>query len=397
MEQFDNSLSNSTAANLARVQQILGWVTFAVGLPAVLLSIYMLTQLVRAGNGTPVQAINLLISDIFNLLTRPQTPSLSPGSSTLSLDTDIPSLIFYFGVASNIVFMVGMAQERHLRVASQRCHGCCRRAKQSSVISLAIWAAPVGLVVLLYLGYRTAFLVCLLLPFPLLLFFFLDSCRALLCCSTSVTLSERRRVLAMLVAILANYTILFLPFALTTLLATLEVHIAEFVYFGLVANMLLYLSPVINPFLSLLLTKSLRELLDTFPCCRRRGGTFDTTEETNTHSPVVFENLSVTLPLPTTGNCGPLASGSTSVFPPKGMDTAPNGISTIFGNFSTAPGMPSMFPQVPSPVSGGLAAAPNGGAACGQVPVTFGNPMTLPMMPLDPDTTSTESEVTTRL
>lgn len=389
MEHHDNSqhnwtnpvngnLSNNTAASFDRVALIVGWVTFALGLPAICLAIYMLSQLVKGGNGTPVQTINLLISDIFNLFTRPQTIS---GSTTITLNTDIPSLIFYFGVASNIVFMVGVAQERHLLVASQRCHGCCRRAKQSSLISLAIWLAPVGIVLLLYFGFRLAFSVCLLLPFPLLVFFFLDSCRASLCCSTSVSPADRRRVLAMLATLLSNYSILFLPFALTTLLATLEVEVDGYFYFGLVANLLLYLSPVINPFLSMLLTKSLRELLDTLPCCRR----------TRPESTVVFENPNVALPLSDAEHTSPGASASITGFPPKGMGTAPNGISTVFENFSTILSMPDKLTQVVPTVTGGLTALPKVGMARSGAPASLGN------LTMTPDTVPSESDISTWL
>lgn len=197
----------------------------------------------------------------------------------------------------------------------------------------------------------------------------------------------------MLVALFGNYTLLFLPFALTTLLAVLEVPVAGFVYFGLVANMLLYLSPVVNPFLSLLLTRSLRELLDTFPCCRRRGGTFDATMETTTtsSSPVVFENFGVALPFSNTGNCGggnPLISAAgPSMFSAQGMGTSPNGISTIFGNLTSPGGMSSPFPQVPSGSGGLVDAVPNAGAEThGQSAMASGNPMTLPSIPKDPDT-----------
>ncbi|XP_076142350.1 uncharacterized protein LOC143124591 [Alosa pseudoharengus] len=354
-----------------RVAQIVGWVTFAVGLPAICLAIYMLSQLVKGGNGTPVQAINLLISDIFNLFTRPQTIS---GSTTAELDTDIPSLIFYFGVASNIVFMVGVAQERHLLVASQRCHGCCRKAKHSSLISLATWAAPIGIVLLLYFGFLLAFSICLLVPFPLLVFFLLDSCRASLCCPTSVRPSQRRRVLAMLVTILLNYSLLFFPFALATLLANLEVQISGYEYFGLAANLMLYLSPVFNPFLTMLLTKSLRELLDTLPCCRhKQTQTADTS--------VVLENPNVALPLSDTQNSFSVVSGKGSGFPSQGMGMeSPNGISTVFENFNATLGMSGTSAQIPT-VSGGLSALPNMGMTCGQAPTPFGNLTTIPGLP----------------
>ncbi|XP_046885328.1 ovarian cancer G-protein coupled receptor 1 [Hypomesus transpacificus] len=256
-----NNNTNSTTP-LDRLAHVIGWVTFAVGLPAIGLAIYALKHMAKGRNGVPFHIISLLVSDIFNFIGRPQVTTQSVISPDMSM------LILYFGVVSNITFMVCIAQERHLQTAWPQCQGFFTRVKSTALFSMVMWAAPFAILALAVLKYYFWFAVTLLLPFPLLLFFLLDSWRAFLCCRLSPT-PEMKRTVVSLAIILTNYTLLFLPFVLNILLESLcfleEVH-----YLGLVANMLLYLTPLVDPFLYIFMTKGPKELAKALSCCRKR-------------------------------------------------------------------------------------------------------------------------------
>ncbi|CAB1338420.1 unnamed protein product [Coregonus sp. 'balchen'] len=159
---------NNTNADTTfdRVAEVIGWITFAVGLPAIGLALYTMKNLVKGPNPVPVHVISLLVSDIFSFIGRPQAAT----GSILSADT--ATLIFYFGI---------------------------------------------------------------------------------------------KRTVGVLAVILTNYTVLFLPFILNILLKSLK---EEVRYLGLIANLLLYLSPLMDPFLYIFMTKGPREVVEALLCCK---------------------------------------------------------------------------------------------------------------------------------
>ncbi|XP_067091815.1 uncharacterized protein [Osmerus mordax] len=152
-----NNNTNSTTP-LDWLAQIIGWVTFAVGLPAIGLAIYALKHMPKGRNGLPFHIISLLVSDIFNFIGRSQVSTQSVISPDMSM------LILYFGVVSNITFMVCIAQERHLQTAWPQCQGFFTRVKSTALFSMVMWAAPFAILALAVLKYYFWFAVTLLLP-----------------------------------------------------------------------------------------------------------------------------------------------------------------------------------------------------------------------------------------
>jgi len=258
--------SNGTSREY-QIQEIIRWITFAVGLPGIGVSIYLMGMLAKTGKAAPVYLISLLASDIFNILGRPKASADDTKNTSLQ-NMDISSLIFYFGIISNIVFMVCVAQERYLLVTCPQYNAFCMKIKQSSMISLAVWAAPAAILFLAYQGYFVLFSIALLLPLPLLVFFFLDSFRVIWCTKWRAPVTDRNKILGMQVAILSNYSMIYLPFVLNTLFKALS--LSSYVYYlGLVADLLLHFGPLVDPFLSILLTNGIGDILKAFPCCAR--------------------------------------------------------------------------------------------------------------------------------
>ncbi|KAA0717830.1 hypothetical protein E1301_Tti001576 [Triplophysa tibetana] len=270
----NNTAHNNGTVNVGNISQIIRWISFAIGLPAIGFSIYLMSMQAKTGKAGPVYLISLLASDILNIFGRPKE-STNESEHAVSMNTDISSLIFYFGIISNIVFMVCIAQERYLLVTCPQYNAFCMKLKQSSMISLAVWAAPFAILFLAYQKYFLLFSIALLLPLPLLVFFCLDSFRALWCTKRPVAVTNRKKILAMQAVILSNYSIIYLPFVLNILLKTLS--LSSYIYYlGLVADLLLYLGPLVDPFLSFFLTNGVKDILRAFPCCARRNVQEDT-------------------------------------------------------------------------------------------------------------------------
>uniref|UniRef100_A0A3Q3QM80 G-protein coupled receptors family 1 profile domain-containing protein n=1 Tax=Monopterus albus TaxID=43700 RepID=A0A3Q3QM80_MONAL len=275
-----NVTSNTTTTTVVPVAQVINWLTFGIGLPAIGLAMYALKNLSKGENKVPMHIMFLLVTDIISFFGR---PSVDQDNGTV-LSSKATDFIFYFGVTSNITLMLFIAQEHHLSVAFPQCVGRCSSIRQSPVVALVAWAAPFAVLTLAVLKYNLWFAVALLAPFPLLLFFAVDSWRAQVCSQSSLPITERRRTVWGITAIWANYTILYVPFILSILLEALSYR-DEVRYLGLVSHLLIYLSPLVDPFLYIFMTKGLKELLLVLPCCQNQTQketrpTVDTVAET---------------------------------------------------------------------------------------------------------------------
>lgn len=232
------------------------------------ISLNNLSSSVEGDGKIPMHVIFLLVSDVISFFGRPTVDQDQEENSGSLLSTDASNFIFYFGVISNITFMFFIAQERHLLVAYPQCLGCCRTIRQSAAAVLIAWAAPFGILALAVLKYDFWFAVAMLSPFPFLLFFTVDSWRALMCSRSNAPTTERRRTVWGIAAIWANYTLLYVPFILSVLLEALCFKEAVR-YLGLVSHLLLYLSPLVDPFLYTFMTKGPKEVLQALPCCHK--------------------------------------------------------------------------------------------------------------------------------
>nr|XP_040035148.1 uncharacterized protein si:ch211-132e22.4 [Gasterosteus aculeatus aculeatus] len=277
------NVSGNATSNAVNLAQVINWLTLSIGLPAIGLAIYTLRNLSKGENKIPMHVVFLLVSDVLSFFGRPAVDQdMAAGPAFTSNPTDF---LFYFGVITNVTLMLAIAQERHLLVFYPRCLGCCGSVRRSPAVTLVTWAAPFAVLALAVLRYDLWFAVCLLAPFPLLLFFAVDSCRALVCSRSDASSPERRRAVWGIGAIWANYTLLYVPYILSILLEALS-FTKTVTYLGLVSHLLLYLSPLVDPFLYIFMTKGLKEVVQALPCCHKHGGggntapTVDTVAET---------------------------------------------------------------------------------------------------------------------
>ncbi|XP_044070062.1 uncharacterized protein LOC122884330 [Siniperca chuatsi] len=278
-----NLTGNTTTPTAVQVAKVISWLTFSIGLPAIALAIYTLKNLSKGENKVPMHVMFLLVSDVISFFGRPRVAQDMESGAVFS--SNINDYIFYFGVISNVTLMLFIAQEHHLLVAYPQCLSCCSSIRRSPAVALVTWAAPFGILALAMLQYNLWFAVSLLVPFPFLLFFAVDSCRALICSRSNPSTPERRRAVWGISAIWANYTLLYVPFILSILLEALSFKMTV-TYLGLVSHLLLYLSPLVDPFLYIFMTKGLKEVLQVLPCCQKTSRkenmrpTVDTVAET---------------------------------------------------------------------------------------------------------------------
>uniref|UniRef100_A0A3B3QD04 G-protein coupled receptors family 1 profile domain-containing protein n=1 Tax=Paramormyrops kingsleyae TaxID=1676925 RepID=A0A3B3QD04_9TELE len=250
------------------VYSIVNLVTLVIGLPVVSLALYVVYRQFKANHVANVYVINLLISDIIQFLGRPWI-YLTPAGKHAS---DFFWGTFLSGIVSSLGFMVCIAMERYLLIAHPHWYRSRFTLKLSAVTSLAVWLvsliAPIGLIFLRYsfssppVNDPSLQLIAtlLLIPLPLLLFFFVGTWRGL---SKTITLSsrEKKRILATLLLVIANYAFLFFPF----IISYYQNRHLSFCW----ETFLLYFSPLLDPLLYIFIRKDIKDIMEEFPCCRK--------------------------------------------------------------------------------------------------------------------------------
>ncbi|XP_066578280.1 G-protein coupled receptor 4-like [Amia ocellicauda] len=186
-----------------------------VGLPVNCLAICGLYRLIRSDMVVPIYIINLLIADLLQVVSRP-----------LYIASDyenISEVLLFFGVSASVWFMVCIALERYLVVAHPLWYRYRRSVRHAALISAGVWLLALLLTVPIMLRFFwnfdpfTARLISIpnvfLLPFPLLVFFYLSTRRVIIR-THSIQDKEKKRILCMLALVLGMYTVLFLPFGI---------------------------------------------------------------------------------------------------------------------------------------------------------------------------------------
>ncbi|XP_066578279.1 G-protein coupled receptor 4-like [Amia ocellicauda] len=192
-----------------------------VGLPVNCLAICGLYRLIRSDMVVPIYIINLLIADLLQVVSRP-----------LYIASDYENfseVLLFFGVSASVWFMVCIALERYLVVAHPLWYRYRRSVRHAALISAGVWLLALLLTVPIMLRFFwnfdpfTARLISIpnvfLLPFPLLVFFYLGTRRVIIR-THSIQDEEKKRILCMLALVLGTYTVFFLPFGIMSLLVS---------------------------------------------------------------------------------------------------------------------------------------------------------------------------------
>ncbi|XP_047459482.1 G-protein coupled receptor 4-like [Mugil cephalus] len=239
-------------------------VIICISLPLTLLAIYSLSSLVRKDHGAPVYVINLLISDLVQLLCMIGWVADKNNSEKILF-----FFLYHYGLLSSVGFMVCISLERYLVIVWPLWYRFRRNIKNSVVVCVLVWILPLVCIIPLHFLAPlkvtfTMYAVHILLPLPLFIFFLGGTLKAL-SASISVPSDEKRRIVAVLVVVLLIYTLLFLP----TVIWLLTVEIRMNVSFTIVSNILLELSPLADLILYIFMRKGTTDkILASLCCCR---------------------------------------------------------------------------------------------------------------------------------
>ncbi|XP_036403251.1 G-protein coupled receptor 4-like [Megalops cyprinoides] len=256
---------------------VFGWITLCIEFPVICWAIFALYHLVKNDRVAPVYVINLLISDIIQLI----------GRLGFLIDfkkqpmCEIFAAVSAFGILASVVFMVCIALERYLVIVHPLWYRYRRTVRHSVLMSLIAWVSPFILYLLAaisihYSGHKDKaylpLLIFFILPFPLLVFFLVATWRAL-SRSTSVPVTERKRILWILFLVLGNYALLFFPVIIYDLIVLIheghEFNVNLLIKIGIT---LLFMSPLMDPLLYIFMRKDANDTLKVLPCCQRLIG-----------------------------------------------------------------------------------------------------------------------------
>ncbi|KAM4599526.1 uncharacterized protein V3H82_005488 [Fundulus diaphanus] len=197
---------------------------------------------------SPVYVINLLFSDVIQFC----------GRIIESFMFDIGYPILFLGFTASVGFMICISLERYLVIAKPLWYRFRRNIKTYVVVCVVVWtiSLPIPLTLILATDPIARYIIFLiispsglLLSFLFFIFFLVGTIKAL-SGALSVPAEEKRRIVAIQVAVLLIYTLLFLPMILFFLLSE------SLLILHTLARVCLLLSPLADTILYLLSRKS---------------------------------------------------------------------------------------------------------------------------------------------
>ncbi|XP_054880719.1 G-protein coupled receptor 4-like [Poeciliopsis prolifica] len=261
----DSERRNDTDGNSGDYSGFSDWInliTIGIGLPLTLMLIAAVVLQLKKDQGSPVYIINLFISDLLQLCSR--IPMI------LSVDDVIPGFFCIWGILVSVGFMMCISVERYLVIAKAVWYKFRRNRKTYVVVCIVVWVLPLPLLLAIQFNpfmkiYTYILTFIFLLPFPLFIFFLCGTIRAL-SAAHRVPADEKRRIVAILVVVLLMYTILFLPIIVWFLLQ-------NSLSLQTVASICIYMSPLADTILYLLIRKSLLDKVLASLCfCKMSDG-----------------------------------------------------------------------------------------------------------------------------
>lgn len=262
---------------------VVDWVIFFLGLPEVCLAGYALFSLLKKDRAAPIFAINLLLSDLLQIsVTFVFIVSRFFDNAFLPFVRArcVTRLLVHLGISASLNFMVLISVERYLMVAYPVWYHTKNNAKVPILVSTGLWAFSLTYATLDYILLTQTnsslfiFSIICLLPAPLLVGFFTATWMALH--KRKIIRREgkkRQRVLGALSLVLGIYIVLFLPFSFRNLYYSIknETETEDVVrdLSSVLTSALVYLSPLVDPFIYVFVRKDIKDTMEAFPCCRR--------------------------------------------------------------------------------------------------------------------------------
>ncbi|XP_047208448.1 G-protein coupled receptor 4-like [Girardinichthys multiradiatus] len=259
----NHSAGHSTEYNFSfyLVSDVVQLFIICAGLPLTLVAIVAVYCLMRKDHVVPVYIINLQISDLIQLCCMT--------SWKVGEYREISYYIYIFAEMVSVGFMVCISLERYLVIVKPLWYRYRRNIKTFLMVCVVVWMVPLIYVIPLYCQVdfqvvETFFAIFHLLPLPLFIFFLVGTIKAL-SAARSVPADEKRRIVAILVALLLIYTLVFVPSIIWSLVEGAR---ENKIFHGL-AFTLLNVSPLLDLTMYLLIRKgAIDKILKSLCCCK---------------------------------------------------------------------------------------------------------------------------------
>ncbi|XP_026072561.1 G-protein coupled receptor 4-like [Carassius auratus] len=272
-----NWTSVKTTVCASSTEMVVIWIIFFIEFAVICLALYGLCCLLSSNHAVPLFIINLFVSDIIQICVKPVL-----NFCTFNLKKIVFFFVFYIYILSivvNIGFMVCISMERYIMIKYPVWYRLHHSSRNSVLICFLVWATLCGFMVMdviiaLAVDVELAFLLSLfifLLPYPLVVFSFVGSWKAL-SHSVAVTPDERKKILMILALVLFNYTVLFLPSIVKNIIFAVSFKHGTSSYYDClhsVSGIMLYLNPLADSLLYVFIRKDANLMFRVLGCKKR--------------------------------------------------------------------------------------------------------------------------------
>lgn len=214
----------------------------SVELPLICLAVRAVYVLVESRQAAPVFVINLLVSDLIQIV------------SSLCIDASLvlhwPLLhfglyMFFWAILTNLYFMTCIAVERYILIAHSVWHRSHNSVKSLVYVSLTGWF--VSLILLLFRWTLRYFFLLLLYIVSVVAYVIIAVCFARACRILFQSSLKKQLVLASLLFVLLSYTFLILPYNIALMLyVVFDIKNERFIH---ISEKLLMITPLVDCFL----------------------------------------------------------------------------------------------------------------------------------------------------
>ncbi|KAL2097547.1 hypothetical protein ACEWY4_006754 [Coilia grayii] len=244
---------------LRQTDVIVQGVIFSIGMPAVSLACYAVIRLIRVDDITPVYVINVLLSDLLQVLIRPLLIQrvLERTDNNLS----VRHFVFLLGLFGSVGFMFCITLERYVAVAHPLWYQKRHTIKRAVQICVVIWILILTITLLneflmnpQELNFRVYFMnsVLSLFVFMSLVMCYFGTWRKIRSVR-SLPAQEKKRIMHLMGMVVGTYGVLFLPLcAVSAYMYVVQNFFFIPMYF---ASLLVQLNPMVDPFLYIFIRK----------------------------------------------------------------------------------------------------------------------------------------------
>ncbi|XP_073764659.1 G-protein coupled receptor 4-like [Danio rerio] len=259
----------------SRSEMMLIWIIFFIDVLVLSLAICGLCYMLRSNHALPVFVINLFACDIIQICFKPFLHICSMNAFIFFI-----FYIYIMSIVVNIGFMVCISMERYVMIKYPVWYRLHHTSRNSLLICLFVWASAVGFMIInvtvaFKWNLEHSFILAVflfLLPYPVVVFSFVGSWRAL-SPSISVSPDEKKRILRILALVLFSYTVLFMPCIVQNSIFAVSFELGLSGYYQRlhsVAGFLLYLNPLADSLLYVFVCKDANRMLRC-SCCKEQS------------------------------------------------------------------------------------------------------------------------------